>query len=78
MKHPVFQQEFDFKTQHNLDLTEDRIFELKKIFAIANRNETGVIGRKQFVDLMKLLRISPTDVSGAPSPAAPARVSACH
>ena len=76
MKHPVFQQEFDFKTQHKLDLTEDRIFELKKIFAIANRNETGVIGRKQFVDLMKLLRISPTDVS-APSPAAPARVSAC-
>ena len=62
MKHPVFQQEFDFKSKYGLNLSEDRIFELKKIFAIANQNKSGVIGRKQFVDLMALLRISPTEV----------------
>jgi hypothetical protein len=65
MKHPVFEQEFDFKGQYGLNLTEDRVFELKKIFAIANQNGNGVIGRKQFVDLMQLLRISPTEVRAA-------------
>jgi hypothetical protein len=65
MKHPVFEQEFDFKGQYGLNLTEDRVFELKKIFAIANQNGSGVIGRKQFVDLMQLLRISPTEVRAA-------------
>ena len=62
MKHPVFEQEYDFNTKYGLNLSEDRVFELKKIFAIANQNKSGVIGRKQFVDLMALLRISPTEV----------------
>ncbi len=62
MKHPVFEQEYDFKTKYGLNLSEDRVFELKKIFAIANQNKSGVIGRKQFTDLMALLRISPTEV----------------
>lgn len=61
MKHPVFSQEFDFSGKYGLDLTEDRIHDLKKIFAIANLNQSGVIGRKQFVDLMALLRIAPTE-----------------
>ena len=62
MKHPVFEQEFDFKGKYGLNLSEDRVFELKKIFAIANLNGSGVIGRKQFTDLMALLRIQPTEV----------------
>ncbi len=62
MKHPVFEQEYDFKSKYGLNMTEDRVFELKKIFAIANQNKSGVIGRKQFTDLMALLRISPTEV----------------
>jgi hypothetical protein len=66
MKHPVFEQEYDFKTKYGLNLSEDRVFELKKIFAIANQNKSGVIGRKQFVDLMALLRISPTEVRAGP------------
>ena len=66
MKHPVFEQEYDFKSKYGLNLSEDRVFELKKIFAIANQNKSGVIGRKQFVDLMALLRISPTEVCAGP------------
>jgi hypothetical protein len=62
MKHPVFEQEFDFSGKYGLDLTDDRVHDLKKIFSIANLNQTGVIGRKQFTDLMDLLRISPTEV----------------
>jgi len=61
MKHPVFEQEFDFSGKYGLDLTDDRVHDLKKIFSIANLNQTGVIGRKQFTDLMDLLRISPTE-----------------
>lgn len=62
MKHPVFTQEYDFKSKYGLSLSEDRMFELKKIFAIANQSGNGVIGRKQFTELMALLRISPTTV----------------
>jgi hypothetical protein len=62
MKHPVFEQEYDFKEKYGLSISDDRMFELKKIFAIANQNGSGIIGRKNFVDLMALLRISPTEV----------------
>jgi hypothetical protein len=61
MKHPVFEQEYDFSGKYGLDLTDDRVHDLKKIFAIANQNETGVIGRKQFQDLMDLLCMRPTE-----------------
>lgn len=61
MKHPVFGQEYDFSGKYGLDLTDDRVHDLKKIFAIANQNETGVIGRKQFQDLMDLLCMRPTE-----------------
>lgn len=61
MKHPVFAEEFDFSSKYGLDLTEERVHDLKKIFAIANTNQSGIIGRKQFIDLMNLLRISPTE-----------------
>ena len=56
----VFQQEFDFKTKYGLDLSEEQIVQLKKIFAIANLDHSGIIGRRQFSDLMFLLGIEPT------------------
>ena len=42
-------------------LSEEQVHQLKKIFAIANINHTGIIGRRQFKDLMFLLGIDPTD-----------------
>ena len=56
----MFQQEFDFKTKYGLDLSDDQVMQLKKIFAIANLDHSGVIGRRQFSDLMFLLGIEPT------------------
>ena len=43
----MFQQEFDFKTKYNLDLSDDQVMQLKKIFAIANLDHSGIIGRRQ-------------------------------
>jgi predicted PurR-regulated permease PerM len=56
----VFQQEFDFKTKYGLDLSDEQVMQLKKIFAIANLDHSGIIGRRQFSDLMFLLGIEPT------------------
>ena len=42
-------------------LSKEQVDQLKKIFAIANINHTGIIGRRQFKDLMFLLGIDPTD-----------------
>eukprot|EP01043_Picozoa_sp_COSAG02_P096969 COSAG02_NODE_33214_length_503_cov_1.344059_1_plen_51_part_01 len=44
----VFQQEFDFKTKYGLDLSDEQVMQLKKIFAIANLDHSGIIGRRQF------------------------------
>lgn len=59
-KHPVFGEEYDFKGKYGLDITDERIFQLKKIFAIGNVDHSGIIGRRQFKDLMSLLGIEPT------------------
>ena len=56
----IFLQEFDFKTKYGLDLSDEQVTQLKKIFAIANLDHSGIIGRRQFSDLMVLLGIDPT------------------
>jgi len=61
-KHPVMEEDIDFKGKFGLDLTDQRVLDLKKIFAIADYSGRMSIGRKQFVDLMKMLGIDPTDV----------------
>ena len=61
-KHPVMEENIDFKGKFGLDLTDQRVLDLKKIFAIADYSGRMSIGRKQFVDLMKMLGIDPTDV----------------
>ena len=43
----MFQQQFDFKTKYGLDLTDEQVLQLKKIFAIANIDHSGIIGRRQ-------------------------------
>jgi len=60
-KHPVMEENIDFKGKFGLDLTDQRVLDLKKIFAIADYSGRMSIGRKQFVDLMKMLGIDPTD-----------------
>lgn len=59
-QHPVFAQEYDFKASHGMDVSEEQMFQLKKIFAIGNVDHSGIIGRRQFKDLMSLLGMDPT------------------
>jgi Ca2+-binding EF-hand superfamily protein len=56
----VFQQEFDFKTKYGVDLSDEQVVQLKKVFAIANLDYSGIIGSRQFADLMSLLGIDET------------------
>eukprot|EP01052_Picozoa_sp_SAG31_P042404 SAG31_NODE_6721_length_1911_cov_0.943157_1_plen_180_part_10 len=63
-KHPLFDQdddEVDFKKEYGLELSQEKRIQLKAIFAIANCDMSGVIGRKQFADLMSMLGIEPTE-----------------
>jgi heptaprenyl diphosphate synthase len=53
-KHPVMEEDIDFKGKFGLDLTDQRVLDLKKIFAIADYSGRMSIGRKQFV-LSRLL-----------------------
>jgi predicted PurR-regulated permease PerM len=46
--------------KYSLDLSDEQVLQLKKIFAIANLDHSGIIGRRQFSDLMYLLGIDPT------------------
>ena len=61
-QNPVFELEFDMKSDHNIDMNEFEMYKLKKIFAIADLTHVGVIGPKQFKELMVMLGIEPTDV----------------
>lgn len=61
-KHPLFlDPDPDFKSSHGLDISQEKRIQLKAIFAIANYDMSGVIGRKQFTDLMTMLGIEPSD-----------------
>jgi len=60
-QNPVFELEFDMKSDHNIDMNEFEMYKLKKIFAIADLTHVGVIGPKQFKELMVMLGIEPTD-----------------
>ena len=51
-QNPVFELEFDMKSDHNIDMNEFEMYKLKKIFAIADLTHVGVIGPKQFKELM--------------------------
>ena len=67
-QNPVFDQEFDFQADHDIEMNKYELYKLKKIFSIADLAHVGHIGPKQFKELMVMLGIEPTDVR-APAPA---------
>ena len=60
-KHPVFADECDFKTKYGLDISDEMVVQLKTIFAVGNVDESGIIGRRQFTDLMSLIGMDPEE-----------------
>jgi len=67
-KHPLFDDEaweeakIEYeKATEGMDVSQEKRIRLKAIFAIANYDMSGVIGRRQFADLMEMLGIQPTD-----------------
>ena len=61
-KHPLFslETEDDFSAVSG-GVSQEKRIQLKAIFAIANFDMSGVIGKKQFTDLMSMLGIEPTE-----------------